>query len=102
MSVELSTQEARLVGVYRAIARFSEKELIRPSDASLLVGYFEHLADVETLESSTANLELFLDGFVAGVAAGRLASANIDPSELATTQVGAQTGVDPLTGEVRH
>lgn len=98
----LSTEEARLVGVYRAIGRFKEEDIVRAQDASLLLSYFQFLADVPELEKSDTNLELFLDGFVAGFAAGRLSGAGIDPETFESTPPnGQQTGVDPLTGLVR-
>lgn len=107
MSTPLTIEEARLIAVYRAISRFPEHGLVGAGDASVLTAYLEGLVNLEALDALSSDAVVsFLDGFVAGFGAARLASADVDPSQLNREPdydpAQVQTGVDPRTGEVRH
>lgn len=101
---ELNTEEARLIAVYRAIERFgSELGVIRTQDCSLIWDYLNVVTDVTTLDEKPSEyIDAYLDGLIAGFAASRLANAGIDPDELAEPHGETQTGVDPVTGDVRQ
>lgn len=101
---DLTTDEARLIAVFRAVHRFGDElGVIRTQDTSLIADYLNVVTDVEALdEKPTEYIDAYLDGLIAGFAASRLANAGIDPEELAEPQVSTQTGVDPVTGDVRQ
>lgn len=103
MSAKLSTDEARLIAVLRAVHRFGDTfGVVRPQDTSLIADYLNVVTDPEQLDSKSEDyIDAFLDGLIAGFAAARLASAGIDPEELAAPEADSQTGVDPITGNVR-
>lgn len=101
---ELTTDEARLIAVLRAVHRFGDElGVIRTQDTSLICDYLNVVTDVEELDEKPIEyIDAYLDGLIAGFAASRLANAGIDPEELAEPQGSAQTGVDPVTGDVRQ
>ena len=103
MSDVLNTEEARLVAVYRAVDRFGDSlGVVRPQDASLIWDYLGAVTDTEHLDEQPVEyIDAYLDGLIAGFAASRLANAGIDPDELHASGHASQTGVDPVTGEVR-
>jgi PII-like signaling protein len=102
--MQLNTQEARLLTVYRAIEGYDDQELVPSEDASALAQYLPVVLPLEELEKklSAEALSQLIDGYIAGVAANRLMSAGIRPIDLEGRSEGEyQTGVDPVTKEVR-
>lgn len=101
---DLTTDEARLIAVLRAVHRFGDKfGVVRTQDTSLICDYINVITDTELLdEQPTEYINAYLDGLIAGFAASRLANAGIDPEELAQPHGETQTGVDPVTGDVRQ
>lgn len=103
----LSIEEARLVASYRAITRFGHPGLISIEDASTVSSY---LADALSLDDrvkslSEKEIELLLDGYIAGIAANRLMTSDITAAQyfgqVKEPEPEYQTGVDPVSGEVR-
>ena len=103
--MNLSKAEARLVTISRAIDRFDDADLVPQDDASSLASYLPAILPLDELEKSLSGQELaaLVDGFIAGVATNRLMQAGVRPADLKqlSGQPEYQTGVDPVTNEVR-
>lgn len=105
--VNLTAGEAQLIAVSRSIARFPERGLINETDASIIDSYVTVLLP-DLAEKTAKQIEEGLDNFIAGYAASRLASANVDADQFAVASVHDdehgefQTGVDPTTNMPRH
>lgn len=81
MATELNKEEARLVGVLRAIKDFNREDLIDSSDVGLALEALQAVFDLDKRENelSSAQLKALLVGFVAGLAASR--ASGPDPDE---------------------
>ena len=106
--MQLTKNEARLITVARAIEHYNDPELVPVDDASLLASYFPAVLPLAALEKelSGESLAVLVDGFIAGIAANRLMQAGLRPIDIehraAAQEDGEyQTGVDPITKEVR-
>lgn len=107
-SADLTTEEARLIAMYRAVGRFSQV-FITESDVSTLTAWLSALVDVDKLDEKDADtIQNFLDGYVSGYAAHRLVTMDLDPDQVRQPVQEyvdpnmVQTGVDPQSGEVRR
>ena len=102
--MDVSKEEAQLLTVFRAIERYQDPELVPAEDASTLAQYLPVVLPLDELEKTldAKHIATLIDGFIAGVAANRLMTAGVRPADLEHRYTGEyQTGVDPVTNEVR-
>lgn len=103
---DVSTEEARLLAVHRAILKFNKPELLSTLDASLVTGYITNIIDLDGLEelATTDQIEYFIDGLVLGLVTSRLLEANVEIDQLPKSKLESQkqfqTGIDK-EGKVR-
>lgn len=73
-NIEVSTDEARLVSVFRAIKELNSPTLIEVEDVGDAVALLQQVLDLEKYEKSAdaGQLKFLVLGFVAGLAASRI------------------------------
>ena len=104
--MDLSTDEARLITVARAIKRFNVARLVPVDEASAIASYLPELAPIED-KLTGKELAILIDGFIAGIAADRLLAAGVPAHDYGNAvfedgnETEYQTGVDPVSNEVR-